>query len=237
MSWRNGGPWGAAPLVVGLTSIAVMVACSAGPGQSDGDAQQDAPDGRARATTDGLPRPAPPPSGGVTRLQLDGRSFTPRSGASPRGEETGAQQLASRYVTGLGMAALGDVMTRYGVACDRPAGEPGDVQWSCSGADAAHDVEYSVSIDGADENRIRHVTGLVTQFGVPDVEVAAAFLGDVASLDYRGADPARARDWVRAWLNGAAARDEVTMGDAALVLQGTLESCSLDLVASELAAP
>jgi hypothetical protein len=149
----------------------------------------------------------------------------------------GAQQLVSRYVTGLGMAAIGEVMTRYGVTCDPPAGEPGDVQWSCSGADAAHDVEYSVSIDGADANRIRHVTALVTQFGQPDLEVAAAFLGDIAALHYRGADPARARDWVRAWLNGAAARDEVTVGDAALALQGTLESCSLDLVAPELAAP
>jgi hypothetical protein len=238
LSWTRGGTGGArgsSAAAAAALSIALCVGCAAGD-----EVGEPMTDGSVAPLDDGQgqPRPAPPPTEGSPPSADVGSRITDRSMGPGPTALPGASHPTSgraelplpRYVTGLRLAVIVEVLERHGLACEPPDGTVGDVEWSCAGVDLDRDVTWNVVIDGADTSRITHVTALISQFGAPDLELAAAFLGDIVAVDYRGARPARARDWVRLWLNGSGP-DEVTAGDAVFVLQGTLESCSLDIVA------
>jgi hypothetical protein len=93
-------------------------------------------------------------------------------------------------------------------------------------------VGYDVTVDGADENRIAIVTALVTHHAEPDAALTARFLGDVASLPWKGSEPGAARSWVDASLPGAVAGEVTTrIGHAMLILGGSEESVTLDVAA------
>lgn len=224
-----------ARLAVPLVLVLFGVGCASGAGarpagdsprQTERPAAVEPPDGGARA-----PDPAPQPG----TSSSDTRAAVSRTLAesSPGPEDPGGStEQAPRYITGLRLDSVRAVLADHGLSCSEPSPTADGGPWSCWGTSPDRSVDYSVTVDATDQHRVRHVTALITQFGSADRALADAFLGDLASLAYKGARPDSARRWVRDWLVAAdATPDQSRLGHAVLSLQGTLESCSLDIAA------
>lgn len=233
---RSGEEGPVARLAVMLAVVLVAAGCAWGTGarpashaprDTERPAAVEPPAGGARE-----PDPAPEPSASGSDTGTASSAPRPARSSPGRGHPATSGELTPHYITGLRLDAVKVVLERHGVSCLEASPTDAGKPWSCWGTSPDGSVDYSVTVDATDEHRVRHITALITQFGSADQALAEAFLGDLAALAYKGARPDGARGWVRDWLAGRdATPDQVTLGHAALALQGTVESCSLDIAA------
>jgi hypothetical protein len=100
--------------------------------------------------------------------------------------------------------------------------------WECRPSSGAESIEREVSIVGQDPEQIRSITATVSGDRRPPEEAAADFLGFVAALSYEGAEPARAKQWVK---ENVSSGGKLTIGSANLELYGEERARVLRIVA------
>lgn len=90
-------------------------------------------------------------------------------------------------------------------------------EWTCQSESADHTLIATAM--GHSTTQITYVNATCMNFGTRDTsEIAAPFLGYVASLPYDGSQPQRARDWVEA---NVARNTATTIGSVQFELMGT----------------
>ncbi len=103
------------------------------------------------------------------------------------------------WIAGLTVPDVVSYLNERGLTCEGPAPRGETMRsWECKAPSNAESVEREVSIVGRDAEHIRSVTATVSGEGaIPSEEDAGDFLRFAAALPYEGAEPARARQWVK----------------------------------------
>lgn len=179
------------------------------PAETGGPAPRGA---RGAPTTPAPPAPHPRPTA------VEDRSV-PR-GSTPPGS-------LARTIPGLDAAGLLEALGRAGLSCSSVSFDGGGVTWTCS-ADGAR-AAYVVVVHGDDTASITWLRATVSR--ADSDFLAARFLAAIAGIDYGGAEPARAVDWVNRTLPGDGT---ATIASVRFVLSGAPGARSLDMAAEGL---
>ena len=150
----------------------------------------------------------------------------PSPSATNRPRPSTPRTRSPPVVPGLTSADVRVNLENRGFKCRGPRQERTRVSWLCEdGSDS--NVSYRVEYLGRHSTAIEYVTASVMQYGpVPSDLVAAQFLGYVATLPYRGAQPDQAREWVA---TNVGAFSEQRFGPATLRLSGPARGRTLSL--------
>lgn len=131
------------------------------------------------------------------------------------------------WITGLSAVDVTGNLENQGLVCAGPRQMQTLVSWDCSAANGI--IEYWVSVMGLNATHIRSISATVSNSsGAGDDQVAARFLGYVASVPYDDGNPSQAQQWVRT--NIASGGDRV-IGSARFSLSGPPTARSLEIVA------
>jgi hypothetical protein len=144
---------------------------------------------------------------------------------APRAETTSGPP--ARSIPGLDAAGLLDALGRAGLGCSSVSFDGGGVTWTCS-ADGAR-AGYVVVVHGDDTSSITWLRATVSR--ADSDFLAARFLAAIAGLDYGGAEPARAVDWVNRTFPG---EGTATIASVRFVLSGAPGARTLDMAAEGL---
>ena len=170
-------------------------------------------------TQSGASQPsADAPTGASTAAappQSTPRAPITRVPSSPTPEAAAGAASNSPHINGLVPADAYGRYTSRGFQCAGPTTRVGLQVWLCTSRSADGQTAYSVEVIAVDAQRTYAVTGAVTQRGAASTAIASAFLGDLASLGYTGADPARARAWAE---QNVSTGGELGIGTAAFAL-------------------
>jgi NAD(P)H-hydrate repair Nnr-like enzyme with NAD(P)H-hydrate dehydratase domain len=104
--------------------------------------------------------------------------------------------------------------------------------WACHASSG--EIDYTILVEGQSTTAIRSVRAVVTlPAGSGDV-LAGMFLGSVAALSYVGAEPEKARAWVR---DHVSTGGRTAIGAINFTASGGPQNRTLDIVAAGSASP
>jgi hypothetical protein len=176
------------------------------------EAALEAPPEAPRGTPGAVAPSAPPTSAPAAAANVD-------DGAARR---SAAPRPAARSIPGIDAAGLLDALARIGLECSAASYDGGGVTWTCA-ADAARS-RYLVVVHGDDTSSITWLRATVT-LAESDF-LAARFLAGVAGLNYSGAEPARAVDWVNRTI---ATEGSATIASVRFTLSGAPGARTLEM--------
>jgi hypothetical protein len=182
------------------------------PAETPLEAPLEAPQETSRQTPGAVAPSAPPTSAPAAPASGDDVAARPR--AAPRSP--------TRSIPGVDAAGLLDALARIGLECSAASYDGGGVTWTCA-ADAAR-ARYLVVVHGDDTSSITWLRATVTLAGSDFL--AARFLAGVAGLDYSGAEPARAVDWVNRTI---ATEGSATIASVRFTLSGAPGARTLEM--------
>jgi hypothetical protein len=159
----------------------------------------------------------PAPAGIATPL--------PEPAASPSTAPT-APGPAPTSIPGIDADGMIEGLRNGGLKCSSAAFDTRGLTWTCAAEGTAADV--LVTLHGESTSSIAWVRATVSR--ATDFS-AVSFLQDIAAVRYSGAEPPRARDWVRRTLSTGGA---IVIGPVRLELSGIPGERTLDVAAAGL---
>jgi hypothetical protein len=123
----------------------------------------------------------------------------PRSGGSQEAkpaDAASAPALETRWLGGLWTDDIRKALGEVGLTCKGPVMENRTNVWTCESGTPL--VTYRVRFYGIAPGKIDYVNAVVTQSGAAKDALPLRVFGAMAGLHFIGADPAKAREWVKA---------------------------------------
>ena len=144
---------------------------------------------------------------GILILLATGRAgmvLSARSTSPPAASSSLPDRATTAVIAGLTIPSLTGLLEARGMGCERlMVDERARHWWLCLQQEIS--LQEAVLSVGPDDLRVSGLHVLVkAEHPMADVDRVAGFLEYVASAEYEGAEPARARAWVREHMRGAA---------------------------------
>ncbi len=131
-----------------------------------------------------------------------------------------------RWLRGLWANDISAALKTVNVPCSGPTTENRESVWSCESGTPL--VGYKARFYGSAPGKIEYITATVTQSDRPKDDLALRVFTALAGLHFEGADPPKARVWVR---ENIAAGGRIDYGPANFKLQGDARRRQLDIKA------
>jgi hypothetical protein len=153
-----------------------------------------------------------------------------KDASAPRqpGENPPAAQSVTenRWLRGLWANDIRTALNGVTMPCTGPVMENRQSVWSCESGTPL--VSYKARFYGSAPGKIEYITATITQSDRPKDDLALRVFLALAGLHFEGADPQRARGWVREHLAGGGT---VEFGPAIFKLMGDPRRRQLDIKA------
>jgi hypothetical protein len=190
------------------------------------------------------PRPRPSPTSPETTVAALQPDITvprePRVSRESAAESIAEPSLTSEPLLGTGPSSIPGLrasdlnrsLEQQGFSCSPPSLGGKGMTWACHASSG--EIDYTILVEGQSTTAIRSVRAVVTlPAGSSDV-LAGMFLGSVAALSYVGAEPERARVWVR---DHVSTGGRTAIGAINFTSSGGPQKRTLDIVAPGSASP
>ncbi len=150
-----------------------------------------------------------------------------QAAASPEGQAGAAAAVTeNRWLRGLWANDIRKTLEAVNMPCTGPAMESRQSVWSCESATPL--VAYKARFYGNAPGKIEYITATITQSDRPKDDLPLRVFVALAGLHFEGADPQKARAWVRA---NIAAGGSTSFGPAQFKLLGDERRRQLDIKA------
>ncbi|HSK08109.1 MAG TPA: hypothetical protein VK911_00915 [Vicinamibacterales bacterium] len=147
--------------------------------------------------------------------------------AAPSGTEAAAPAVTEdRWLRGLWADDIRRALNVVSVTCTGPTLENRQSVWSCQSGTPL--VSYRTLFYGDAPGKIEYITATVTQSDRPKDDLALRVFVALAGLHFEGADPKRARAWVR---ENIAKGGSTSFGSATFKLAGDARRRQLEIKA------
>ncbi len=157
----------------------------------------------------------------------DSKERAPAPGA-PAGTAAASPAVSeNRWLRGLWADDIRKALLSVNMTCTGPAMENRESVWSCESGTPL--VTYKARFYGTAPGKIEYVTATVTQADRPKDDLALRIFVALAGLHFEGADPQKARAWVR---QAIAAGGSTEFGPAKFKLMGDGRRRQFDIKAS-----
>jgi hypothetical protein len=151
---------------------------------------------------------------------------TAPAGAKPAGGAA-APVLETRWLRGLWANDIRDALVAVGLNCKAPVLENRTNVWACESGTPL--VTYRVRFYGIAPGKIDYINGIVLQTGTAKDALPLRVFAALAGLHFEGADPVKAREWLKASL---ASGGTTAIGEARYKLGGDLNRRTFEIKAS-----
>ena len=158
-----------------------------------------------------------------------GGGGTDQGTTPPAGQTAGAggPQLETRWLRGLWDSDIRKVLPKERITCEGPKKEGLSTVWGCEWGTPLN--SYKVRYYGAAPGKIEYIIATVTQADQPKDDRVLPLFTDLAGLHFEGAEPAKAREWIRTTLAGGG---NTAFGAARFKLAGDVVKRTLEIKAS-----
>jgi len=162
-------------------------------------------------------------------LACCGCGGTGKDTAPPAGQaaESSAPKLETRWLRGLWDSDVRKVLPKERITCEGPKKEGPSTVWGCEWGTPLN--SYKVRYYGSAPGKIEYIIATVTQGDQPKDDRVLPLFTDLAGLHFEGAEPVKAREWVRTTL---AAGGNTVFGAAKFKLAGDVVKRTLEIKAS-----
>jgi hypothetical protein len=188
-------------------------------------------------------RPSPTPSAAPVAQEAPLPRVTPRPRStalessqvpepSPSPSSAPSAVPYTPWIPGLESTSFTRGLEQQGFRCAPPSLDARGMTWACRSSST--EMEYVILLHGDGTESVRSIRASAAFVSGSNDMLAAIFLGSVAALTYRGAEPERARSWVMSHISSGG---EMTLGAIRFDVSGGLQNRTLDVTVVRPGAP
>jgi hypothetical protein len=143
--------------------------------------------------------------------------------AAAVGSTVAEATASARAIPSLHARTVYRTLAAQDFVCSGPAKKAGQMKWTC--IKKAGSSNYSVTLTGNSATQLTNIRGSATIRASKPKPVAASFVGYVATIPYKGANPNKARAWATRHIGGG----KMKIGPVTFTIGGSAQRPTIEL--------